>query len=209
MKALKKWIAMMLALGMTVGFTACGGGSDDEDESQTSQETEVKGEELTEAEFKAAVEAFYNAPNMKIVAETKDGEMEMHFADGKMYVVSVDAYETQYVYVGEVDSIYYQWASEDNEYWESIPLDGADGNAVLAELFLDYLFAHCNFTYYEFNNKNGTMDFFDLNAPSVSVKVVDGVIVEYTYEDTKGYREEGVITYGDAVVGELPPLGLE
>lgn len=71
MKMWKKAAALMMALGMTVGFTACGGSSKDDPESVTSEEPnaseELAGEQLQgEGAWAAAWENTFTATNMTV-----------------------------------------------------------------------------------------------------------------------------------------------
>lgn len=210
MKTLKKLMTIMLALGLTVGAVACGDVKGTGNDSQTSET--VVGQELSQADFAAAVQALYNAPNLQIVLQKEtDGvasKDKMLFADGKVYMESVDqsSSRVEYGYVGQVDGKYYQWASNDNAVWDYVEITGLTSDPTSVQFYLESIFTYCTFTYYEFNNKTQMMEFADLNSPTVSVKVVKGQIVEYHYEDMYGNTQEATLIYNGAVIGQLPAL---
>lgn len=221
MKALKKLTMILLALGMTVSFAACDllGGKNEESTSETSQTSEVvekKGEELSEAEFNAAVQALYNQTNVEVTitdgASDPNGTTQsitgkVCLADEKMYMemsyTSDGVTTTSKSYVGEVDGKCYQWTLKNNTFWDyfEMPNETAASNF---KGFLTYVFKWCNFTYYSFNAKDGVMEFPNFGEATVNVKVVDGEIVGFRFEDKDGSWYMATITCGNAVVGELP-----
>ena len=223
MKLLKKLTMMLLAVGMTASFTACDGilglfNQGEEGSSETSQTSEVEevGQMLTQAEFEAAVQELYSQTNL--VVTYTEGEYDMNgkrtytgsrsFADGKVYEETITsdangAITKEYFYYGEVDGVAYMWVSNDNQVWEYYEMEDADTAPIV---FLENVFTWCGFDYCTFNNKTEMMEFTGLGAPSVSVKVVDGKIVAYRYEDIDGNWYSATITCGNAVIGELPAL---
>ena len=221
MKLLKKLTMMLLAVGMTASFTACDGilglfNQGEESSSGTSQTSEVKevGQMLTEAEFEAAVQALYSQTNLVLAIEGgEDGGKKTYtgsrsFADGKIYDETITSDENgvitkSYFYCGEVDGVAYMWLSVDNQVWEYYEMEDADTAPMV---FLENVFKWCSFDYCTFNNKTEMMEFTGLGAPSVSVKVVNGKIVSYRYEDIDGNWYSATITCGNAVIGELPAL---
>lgn len=220
MKMWKKFAALALALGLTAGFVACGGGNDggnggsgnsnggSESSSSSATSSEVVGEQVSEAEFNAAVEASYAATNFTVVQTDAYGTTTSYCADGKVYsIASTDAGEISYCYMGAVDGTYYIWTSEDGENWEyevmEVPegFDPASGESLLAEIM-----QWCNFNYWEFNTATGMFEFSTLGDVIVHAMVSGGKIVKYRYEQGASVWREGVITYGGATVGNLPAL---
>ena len=216
---------ILLAVGMTASFAACdtilglfNQGDGEESSTETSQTSEVKevGQKLTETEFQAAVQELYSQTNL--VVTYTDGEYDMNgkrtytgsrsFADGKVYeeTTTSDANgitTKEYFYYGEVDGVAYMWFSTDNQVWEHYQVEVAD---TAPRFFLEEVFMWCGFDYCTFNNKTEMMEFTGLGAPSISVKVVNGKIVAYRYEDIEGNWYSATITCGNAVIGELPAL---
>lgn len=217
MKLLKKLTMMLLAIGMMASVVACGGaGEGEESSTETSQTSEVKevGQNLTETEFQAAVQELYAQKNLVLTVtgeEKSDGKMTysgtMSFADGKTYQEMVSVADgvtsTEYLYMGAVDGTTYVWMSSDKTVWDCLP---ADDVPVSPRSYLEEVFMWCGFDYCKFNNKTEMMEFTGLGAPSVNVKVVDNKIVEFRYEDIDGNWYAATITYGGAVIGELPAL---
>ena len=220
MKLLKKLTMMLLAVGMTASFAACDtilglfnqGGESSSETSQTSEVKEV-GEMLTETEFEAAVQALYSQTNLVLTLdwEEEGGKVAVSgayaFADGKAYTeltyVKNGATSKLYGYTGEVEGTYYEWESTDKIAWDYVEAEAEDATP---RFLFEYVFTWCGFDYCTFNNKTEMMEFTGLDAPSVSVKVVNGKIVAFRYEDTDGSWMFATITYGGAVVGELPSL---
>ena len=97
MKTWKKFAALVLTLGLTAGFVACGGNDGNNSGSNagsSSSETssEVVGEQVSEEEFNAAVEASYAATNFTVVQTDAHGTTTSYCADGKVYsIASTDA----------------------------------------------------------------------------------------------------------------------
>lgn len=216
MKLLKKLAMMLLAVGMVASVAACGstegGGENSTETSQTSEVKEV-GQMLTETEFEAAVQTLYSQTNLVINMEWEEegGKVAVSgfyaFADGKAYTeltyVENGATTKWYGYAGAVEGKYYEWESTDKNVWEYVEAEAEDATP---NILLEYVFSWCGFDYCTFNNKTEMMEFTGLNAPSVGVKVVNGKIVAFRYEDIDGNWLSATITYGGAVVGELPAL---
>ena len=95
MKVWKKLMALLLAIGMTAGFVACGGDSDKKSGDNTpggesgTPGGEYVGEEVSEAEFFAALEASCAATNFTAVMTNPEGVTTSVSADGKVYGVNV------------------------------------------------------------------------------------------------------------------------
>ena len=220
MKLLKKFTMMLLAVGMTASFTACDGilglfNQGEEGSSETSQTSEVEevGQMLTQAEFEAAVQALYSQTNLVVAMEgEEDGGKITYtktyaYADGKAYAEETylkdGATMKGYAYIGAVDGVYYAWESTDKIVWDYSTAEAEDATP---HALLEDVFTWCGFDYCTFNNKTEMMEFTGLGAPSVSVKVVNGKIVAYRYEDIDGNWYSATITCGNAVIGELPAL---
>ncbi|MBO5027755.1 MAG: hypothetical protein J6C79_04450 [Clostridia bacterium] len=215
MKTWKKFAALVLALGLTAGFVACGGGNDgnnggssNADSSSSETSSEVVGEQVSEEEFNAAVEASYAATNFMVVQTDAHGTTTSYCADGKVYsIASTDAGVISYCYMGAVDGTYYMWTSEDGELWEYEVMEFPDGfNPASGESLLAEIMQWCIFNYWEFNTTTGMFEFSTLGNVVVHAMVSGGKIVKYRYEEGVSDWREGVITYGGATVGELPPL---
>ena len=227
MKAWKKLAALAMALGMTMAFAACGGGDNGNSgngnggagaSSSSSQAASTTPEELNEAEMEAAIADLYAATNFTVVG-TKiqdDGlggsiyvSYTSHFADGKVYQVSTVSNVTTYGYVCKEDGVYYSYFSMDNEEWdrEEYPLI-KDGDPTSAEYHFSDAFYWAIYSYHDF--VDGENVFTNLMAPELHVKVVGGKIVEYKIIEKIGgvntITESGIITYGNAVVGDLPTI---
>ena len=224
MKLLKKLTMMLLAIGMTASFAACDTilgmlnlGGESESTSETSQTSEVEetGEMLSETEFATALQTLYSQTNLLVTIT--DGEQNVagkktltgvvSFADNKVYselAYSADGnVSKEYTYVGVVDGVCYEWTSTNSVVWEYKEVDMAN---TTAGAFLEEVFIWCGFEYCEFNNKTSMMEFTGMGSPSVGVKVVDGKIVGFHFEDIAGNWYAATITYGGAVIGELPSL---
>lgn len=230
MKALKKLTMIILALGMTASFAACdmisgflGGNSESVVDSENSQTSEVETETakaFTEEEFNTALQLLYSQTNLAVVItdgqQTEDGvAMSMSgkfsYADDKLYseVTLSDASgfsESEYTYIGEVDGTYYQWESSNKNYWDYDELEAGYTTAACVRALLEEIFVWCNFDYDQFNNKTGMMEFTGLNSPTVGVKIVDGKITEFRFEEIDGDWYLVTVSYGNATVGQLPSL---
>ena len=226
MKAWKKLAALAMALGMTMAFAACGGGDNGNSgngnsgagaSSSSSQAASTTPEELGEAEMEAAIADLYAATNFTVVGTKVVEEYGMvfnveytaQFADGKVYQVTRTNGVTTYAYIAEEDGVYYSYNSMDNEEWdrEEYPLI-KDGDPTSAEYHFSDAFYWAIYSYHDF--VDGENVFTNLMAPELHVKVVGGKIVEYKIIEKIGgvntITESGIITYGNAVVGDLPTI---
>ena len=214
MKTWKKFAAILLALGLTAGFAACGGGSDNGgneggDHYGSSSSVNVApgvGEEVTEAEFQQAVAASYAAKNLTLVVTHADGVTTTNIADGKVHNVTVVSGMTVESYVGAVGGVYYQWISEYGDwYYEKLEGD-AEYDPATGEAALSDILRWCEFSYVDFNETTGIYTFTNLGAPTVYAMVANGKIVKCGVESVGDDWVKMEITYGNASVGELPPL---
>ena len=224
MKAWKKFAAIVLALGLTAGFAACGGDNNDNSSSQnaggtssesSSQQTggsggEVVGGpsgEVTEEEFIAAIEASYAAMNFTLVRTDPYGTTTSKSADGKVYSVAQGPTSTSYCYMGEVDGVFYMWTSEYQDYWDYEEWNWTEEyHPASGESALNSILRWCEFSYAQFDADTGMYQFTNLGAPTVYAKVTNGKISQCRLETAETEWIQMDITYGDATVGELPPL---
>jgi hypothetical protein len=229
MKALKKLTMLVLAIGMTASLAACdmltgflGGNSESEVSSDNNQTSEVEstGKAFTEEEFNTALQLLYSQTNLAVVIT--DGQQtvdnvtaamsgKFSYADGKFYSETTltensGFSESAYTYVGEVDGEYYQWTSDNKSFWDYDEMDAGESTATYVKELLDEIFVWCNFDYDQFNEKTGMMEFTGLNSPTVGVKIVDGKIVEFRFEEVNGDWYLATVGYGNATVGQLPAL---
>ncbi|MBE5747450.1 MAG: hypothetical protein E7352_04690 [Clostridiales bacterium] len=139
-------------------------------------------------------------------------EFTMQIADNKGYSEMSDYEGRQYSYVGNVDGKNYEWYSEDGENWTCEYVGDAyelNGENVLAEMFpLDIGFD--NFYYDE--AKRGYR--YDMGTTSWVVRIYNGMItameLDFVEVLENGERRQQaqmfLFTYGDAIVGDLPPV---
>ena len=135
-------------------------------------------------------------------------EYTAQIADGKAYQVSCTNGVTTYGYIGMVDGVYYDYFSMDGEEWDRIEYPAEVGNPVSAETWFSNAMQWAIYSYHDF--VDGENVFTNLLAPELHVKVVGGKIVEYKIIEKIGgvntITESGIITYGNAVVGDLPTI---
>ncbi|MBE5747610.1 MAG: hypothetical protein E7352_05520 [Clostridiales bacterium] len=253
MKAWKTVAALVLALGLTAGFAACGddkgngvvnnsgssvGGSvsdtvsdessdvvgddssdvvsDESSDVVSDDSSDVGGDvggdvapsgEVTEEEFKAAIAASYAAMNFTLVRTDPNGTTTSNSADGKVYSVAQGANSISYCYMGEVDDVYYMWTSDYGDYWDYSELEwAAECHPASGESALSDILRWCEFSYAVYHEDIGMYQFANLGAPTVYAKVENGKIVKCRMETSQTEWVEMEITYGNATVGELPPL---
>lgn len=222
----KKAIALIMALGMTLGFAACGGNEDvgstnNSAGSSNSEVNEPVAEQLGAAEMEAAIQNVYNAENFTITFEKAGIDGQKKFtangtisrADGKWYEVCTTSPEngaknTEYSYVAKEGDTYYRWSSIDNEFWDKDAMteleEGTDPTS--AKFFMEDILKICVYEYFEWDATKGVHVFTILYGPRVEVKVVGGKIVEFRCEEAETVWVAGTIAYGNASVGELPEI---
>lgn len=230
MKAWKKISALVLALGLTAGFAACGG-NDGDSSSSSGSAPAGEPERIVLSAGKTYQDALMEYFN-KLYAETNvtivytkvqtveeagaidvvsvDGTAQ--FQDGKWYMEQTYTRDNQTgevkLYYGEVGGVDYAWSlTNDGETWESIvsPVDVSTVEFMFSN-FEDsgYLKADGDIS---FNSNTGMNEVTNWGKPTLEVKIIGGKIVEYKVtDDTNAVLESGTITYGTATVGELPAL---
>ena len=139
--------------------------------------------------------------------------MNMQIADNKGFsVVTVNGRE-QYSVVGNVDGKNYEWYSEDGSYWEcectgdAYDIDGT-------YFWNDIVGVDVTYDSVYFDEENGGYVYEISEMAYVIIGFTDGqvsFIVSYTQEEygIDSYAREKlvfVLSYGDAVVDELPPV---
>ena len=231
MKAWKTVAALVLALGLTAGFAACGddkgngvvnnsgssvGGSVSDTVSDESSDVvggdssdvggdvgEIVGEEVTQEEFLAARAASYAADNFTVVRTTQDGSETIYAADGKVHIVG----EETEGYKGAVDGVYYEWTFED-DYWLYEEMEWEKECAFASgEDLLDEVLYYCQvLTYWDFDAETGMYKIENFQSYTAYAMVSNGKIVKCRLEISATEWVEMEITYGNATVGELPPL---
>lgn len=227
MKAWKKFTALVLALGLTAGFAACGGDNSNNGSSSSSETVSGTPEQLDEFAMNALIGELDTITNFTMVGTRVQEENDeiVHasytasFADGKAYQVTTVTGSVEdaitYGYIGQEDGTYYSWYSTDNQNWfkTAFPAE-VTITSVSAEYALATLTPWLNYTYFEYNATTGMHVFSNWGINETQVKVVDGKIVEYKiYDASTGSSgellESAVITYGNATVGELPSNATE
>lgn len=186
---------------------------------------DIIGEQVSKAEFEQALESTVASQNfivkgyMRALSGAKDmAAGYTQVADGKIYNYTtttfwdngVDMTQSFSLYVGAVDGVEYLWYSEDGSpyemgYAKDEELDGCcNGN-----LFLMY-FAYADYDVATYDATTGayvveiTEDGY---TQTFSLKIVDGKVVAFCISTVTGDMEQTfVIEYGNAYVGELPPV---
>jgi len=216
MSILKKTAALLLALGMTAGFVACGGnkGGESVENSQESSVESAKQEQIkTEAEWNAVIDAVYAATNFTLKYTRTEGEnsqtVTVQCVDGKGYSEVKIQTETsttmQYTYIGQVEGKCYIWNSTDKTEWQSEEYTGTE-NPTTAKYFLMRILDLCAFMGSDYNANTGVYTFTYLGGVFVEASLADGKVSNYYYEEAQDKWERGELTYGNATVGELPAL---
>ncbi len=199
-----------------------GGGNFGGDEEVVVPEIELPyGEEVNAEVWEKAVADLKEANNFTAngtvtLATSVDSltvAMNMHIAENKGFsVVTVNGRE-QYSVVGNVDGKNYEWYSEDGSYWEcectgdAYDIDGT-------YFWNDIVGVDVTYDSVYFDEENGGYVYEISEMAYVIIGFTDGqvsFIVSYTQEEygIDSYAREKlvfVLSYGDAVVGELPPV---
>lgn len=231
MKAWKKWIASVMALGMTFAFAACDNGDTEgsptdsspaESSPAESSPVEAMPEELSQAQLIALVQELYATDNLKITFkgsyEDEDsgvaysGVGSISYADGKVYQTMKKTYEggaivTEEYYYGENADVYYRWEKVDG-FWEAFPCEDLEEgeNPTSCKYYLEEIMQWCEDPYFRYDDKSGMHVFTPWEKPELQVMVVEGKIVKYRIEASAENWEEGELSYGDASVGALPEI---
>ena len=199
-----------------------GGGNFGGDEEVVVPEIELpRGEEVNAEVWEKAVADLKEANNFTangtVTLDTPDYSvtvaMNMHIADNKGFsVVTVDGRE-QYSVVGNVDGKNYEWYSEDGKTWEcectgdAYDIDGT-------YFWNDMVGVDVTYDSVYFDEEIGGYVYDISETAYVIIGFTDGqvaFIVSYKQEEVgiDSCMEEKlvfVLSYGDAVVGELPPV---
>jgi hypothetical protein len=162
----------------------------------------------SEEEWLGILENSCNSMNLSAHAtgsvEGEPAEQMIQIADGKIYSVEQVGDEYDYSYRSEIDGVYYVWRSTDNETWECYQVDSSPINGTYVFGMLDSLDFECAIS----DAEKGVIIFdqeMNGNALYAQVEIRDGRIVSYTLE-MAGYSIVANITYGNASIGELPPV---
>lgn len=177
--------------------------SDSTEDSDSSDAGEIVGEEVSKEEFLAIREAAYAVDNLTIVRTTQDGSETIYAADGKVHIVG----EGTEGYKGAVDGVYYEWTLEDGYwYYEEMEWEKECAFASGADL-LDEVLYYCQvLTYWDFDAETGMHKIENFQSYTAYAMVSNGKIVKCRLEISETEWVEMEITYGNATVGELPPL---
>lgn len=131
---------------------------------------------------------------------------------------------TNETYISIVDGVAIEWWRENAEEWNCSPYERyeygftptLDGLLTYADINLSYFVE----SYAAFENVDGTYVFEMAEggeSGKLELKFVNGLLYSYVMESTYAYVEEGetfvesmsissVITYGNATIGDLPPM---
>lgn len=225
MNAWKKLIALVMSLGLTLGFAACGGNVDslpaDSNPMESSPIENNQPEELTQAALNVLIQELYTVDNLKIAVtgayEDEDGLAysgtgTLSYADGKFHQTMTKTYEsgmklTDEIYSGKVDGEYRLFAKVDGA-WEAQAYEGlgAGEDPTSCKYYLAEILQWSTDPYFSYDGKSGMHIFTPWEKPELRVMVVGGKIVKYRIESSPENWEEGVLSYGDASVGALPTV---
>ncbi len=201
---------------VTDGGSGDMGGSDvtiPELEVPYSEEVNAKVWEKAIAELRTATNFSMQATDTTATPDySVTAHIMMQIADNKGYATAYVQGRMNYAYVGNVDGKNYEWNSENGKKWECICTGDAyaiNGEYFLAEVLpVDVTFASVYFNksqggyQYEIDDMNyiviGFTDGQVSFIKSVATSVEDGVEIVNT--------QVFVLSYGDAYVGELPPV---
>ncbi|MBQ9713884.1 MAG: hypothetical protein IJV83_01030 [Clostridia bacterium] len=188
--------------------------STSEEKPSDSSSEEIGDDEGLE-EWNALWEDLCAADNLIVYTTMKEdsetGEATVTIADGKYYEVVTEDGETYYGYKGEVDGKSYEWISYDGETWEceqiyKNPSDYATGAILFNSLgkMLDYSKA-------TYDEKTGEYIVSLMETMEIHVLVKNGKVsyIEMIDPTSDSLAITYEITYGNAVVGELPELPAE
>lgn len=144
------------------------------------------------------------------------GLATMSIADNKGYVEMTTTMAgmgsfTHYSYCGNVDGKNYSWESDDGDTWYCEQQGDAidiDGDWMVSELFCDEM----TFETATFDAETGIYSYTTADGVTYSIGFANGKVVYHSYSYTEDMgsvmetTETYVITYGNATVGQLPPV---
>lgn len=182
--------------------------------------TDIIGEEVSEAEFNKAIANTYASTNFIVTEYADYGDMIIKaigdYADSKAFMVaemngveedgSLISYGYQYNYIGGVDGVDYMWYSEDNTNFECQVKPDYMPDHTSGKYFAQY-FDVLDYAQCVYNKGANAYVMMTEDGGMIVVKIVDGYIAAYALE-TESSVEIFTLTYGDASVGELPPVNL-
>ena len=225
MSTWKKLIALVMSLGLTLGFAACGGNVDSSPAESTPAESSPvennEPEQLTQAALNALIQELYTVDNLKISVKgsyaDEDGSVysgvgSISYADGKCYQTMTKTYEsgtsaTVESYEGKQENVYYHWEKVGG-VWEAQPYEdlAAGEDPTSCKYYLEEIMQWSTDPYFRYDDKLGMHIFSPWEKPELQVMVVNGKIVKYRIEASPENWEEGELSYGNASVGELPAV---
>ncbi len=174
---------------------------------ETPDYSDVKGQEMHSVdEWNAVFEASCAETNLTAVGTSIDEDgtwiSYLSVADGKVYMENNEHGMTTYEYMGQVDGVYYEWESKDGKNWECESTEWpeeANGSFAVGSLY------GAPFEDFVYDSAKGVM-VYEQGSLLCEVKIVDGKIVWYKMEMPEMGSQEISIAYGNASVGELPPV---
>ncbi|MBQ8343217.1 MAG: hypothetical protein IJY21_03825, partial [Clostridia bacterium] len=111
--------------------------------------------------------------------------------------------QRQYDYIGTVDGVTYMWISYDGTTWNCSEANGEDAISPNGSYFAGYLDGFV-FASASFNSETGMYIMYSETA-TISLKIYKELIVEISVQ-TESENTSFVIEYGNASVGDLPPV---
>lgn len=137
----------------------------------------------------------------------------LYMQDGKAYIINEDSTVEgkSYRYIGYVEGVRYMWTSKDNATWScEYDYDESSLNASFAIGLLTGI----PFDVFTYDADKGVMVYeatADGESGVVEVKIVNGKVVGYSMSVSgtgMTMTRDITISYGNATVGELPPVNV-
>ena len=179
-------------------------------------DTSMIGEEVSAEAFEKILANTYAQENLRYVQRYENENLSViavaNFADGKGYedvtVTLLNASggastQRQYDYIGTVDGVTYMWISYDGTTWNCSEANGEDAISPNGSYFAEYLDGFV-FASASFNSETGMYIMYSETA-TISLKIYKELIVEFSVQ-TESENTSFVIEYGNASVGDLPPV---
>lgn len=231
MKTWKKLLMLCLTVALACGTAAtiagCGDNGNNGESSSSAPSTESSSEsssenggsgdeQMDEAAFNAAIAATKAATNLVFEYSSDSSTMPetatTYIADNKAYMVSEVFSVITYSYTGNVDGKQYMWISFDETAWLCEQVDVAtDING--AWVLEDFLPSDIDFANVTYNETSDLYTYTISDSEQITIGFKDGKIssILSVYEEeeagaTVQYTDTLSFTYGNAQVGELPPI---
>ena len=169
--------------------------------------SDVKGQEMHSVdEWNEVFAASCAETNLTAVGKSvKNDQTHISYvsiADSKLYMVNEINGVKSYEYMGEVDGVHYEWESADGKTWECESTDWPEdmnGGFAVGSLY------GAPFEDFVYDAEKGIM-VYEQGGLLCEVKILDGKIVWFLMEMPEKGSQEISIAYGNATVGELPPV---